>query len=195
MVGLASHLRALIALLQCDYARALAEVERGIACYVNSPKQDQIGYLINVRGLVLLAQGQTREAASEFIAARKDAVVVPYRRLEGLSALNLAWAQLCQGNRQAATVTAREAADVLAASKAPERESAQALAAACEGEAVDGMLQRLRLAVNGSHGNPTSINPQTKRWRTLPQVCDLVGIRRFSKYSDIAASVPTMCTE
>ena len=50
-----------------NYTRALAEVERGIACYVSSPRQDAIGYLINVRGLVLLAQGRIREAADDFV--------------------------------------------------------------------------------------------------------------------------------
>ena len=101
--GRLADLRTLIALLQGDYARALAEVERGIVCYVDSPGQDNIGYLVNVRGLVLLAQGRTREAASEFIAVREDAAALRITRLEGFAALNLAWAQLSEGDRQAAS--------------------------------------------------------------------------------------------
>ena len=154
-----ADLRALIALLQGDYARALAEVERGIVHYVDSPDQDSIGYLVNVRGLVLLAQGRTREAASEFIAVREDAAALRSARLEGFAALNLAWTQLSEGNHQAAAATAREAADLLAASRVRETESARTLAAACEAGEVGGMLQKLRLAVGASHGNPDLYQP------------------------------------
>jgi len=157
--GHLAALRMLIALLQGDYARALASVEQGIVCYVNSPNQDNVGYLINVRGLVLLAQGWIREAASEFIAVREDAATLRQTRLEGFAALNLAWAQLSEGNRQAAAATAHEAADLLAASRVRETESAQALAAACETGEVDAMLQKLRLAVNASQGNPDLYQP------------------------------------
>ena len=154
-----ADLRALIALLQGDYARALAEVERGIVHYVDSPDQDSIGYLVNVRGLVLLAQGRTREAASEFIAVREDAAALRSARLEGFAALNLAWTQLSEGNHQAAAATAREAADLLAASRVRETESARTLAAACEAGEVGGLLQKLRLAVGASHGNPDLYQP------------------------------------
>jgi hypothetical protein len=50
-----SDLRALIALVTGDHAAALAEVECGIAGYADSPEQATVGYLLNVRGLVLLA--------------------------------------------------------------------------------------------------------------------------------------------
>ena len=105
---------------------------------------------------MLLAQGQANEAASEFIAVRKGAAELRITRLEGFAALNLAWAQLSQDSRQAATATARQAADLLAASRARETEPAQALAAACEASA---MLQGLRLAVSASQGNPDLYQP------------------------------------
>ena len=157
-----ANLRTLIALLQSHYPRALAEVERGIACYVDSPRQDAIGYLINIRGLVLLAQGRTTEAAGEFIAAREDAAALRITRLEGFAALNLAWAQLSEGDRQAAAATAREATDLLAASRVRETESAQALAAACEAGEAGPMLERLRFAVSASQGNPDLYQPSDK---------------------------------
>jgi len=156
--GLAD-LNALIALLQGDYTRALMEVERGIACYADSPERDVIGYLLNVRGLVLLSQGQTREAASEFMAVREDAAVIRYARLEGFAALNLAWAELSEGNRQAAATTAREAADLLAANRVREAGSARSLAEACAAGEVDAMLRKLRLAVSASYGNPDFYQP------------------------------------
>jgi tetratricopeptide (TPR) repeat protein len=154
-----ADLRTLIALLQGDYTRALAEVERGIACYVSSPRQDAIGYLINVRGLVLLAQGRIREAADDFVVVREGAAAVRYPRLEGLALLNLAWTQLSEGNRQAAVASAHQAADLLVASRVREAESAQALAAACEAEDADVTLQGLRLAARMSQGNPDLYKP------------------------------------
>jgi tetratricopeptide (TPR) repeat protein len=157
-----ADLLTLIALLQSDYPRALAEVERGIAWYLDSPRQDNIGYLINIRGLVFLAQGRTREAAGEFIAVREDAAALRNARLEGIAALNLAWAQLSEGDRQAATATAREAADLLAASRVRETESAQALAAACEAREAGPTLERLRFAVGASQGNPDLYQPSDK---------------------------------
>ncbi len=160
--GWLADLNALSSLLQGDYTRALAEVEQGIVCYVDSPKQDNIGYLVNVRGLVLLAQGRIREAASEFIAVREGAAALRYARLEGVSALNLAWAQLCEGNRQLAAVTAREAADLLAVNRVRESESARTFAVACEAREVDVMWQKLRLAVKASRGNPDLYQPSEK---------------------------------
>jgi hypothetical protein len=65
-----ANLRALAALLSRDYAAALIEIRRGIEKYTDSVESVMIGYLVNVRGLVLLAQGRTREAAREFEAAR-----------------------------------------------------------------------------------------------------------------------------
>jgi hypothetical protein len=157
-----ADLRTLIALLQRDYPRALEEVERGIACYANSSYQVNVGYLGNIRGLVLLAQGRADEAASEFTAVREGAAELRITRLEGFAALNLAWAQLSQDSRQAAAATARRAADLLAASRAWETESARALAAACEAERANAMLQGLHLAVSASHGNPDLYQPSDK---------------------------------
>jgi tetratricopeptide (TPR) repeat protein len=160
--GNLADLRTLVALLQGDYTRALAEVERGIACYADSPNQDNIGYLINVRGLVLLAQGRTSEAAREFTAVREAAAALRYARLAGFAALNLAWVQLSEGNRLAAAATAREAADLLAANRVREAESARALAAAAEAGEVDAILQGLRLAVSMSQGNPDLYQPSNE---------------------------------
>jgi tetratricopeptide (TPR) repeat protein len=157
-----ADLRTLVALLRGDYTRALAEVERGIASYADSPNQDNIGYLINVRGLVLLAQGRTSEAAREFTAVREAAAALRYARLEGFAALNLAWIQLSEGNRLAAAATAREAADLLASNRVREAESARALAAAAEAGEVDAILQGLHLAVSVSQGNPDLYQPSNE---------------------------------
>lgn len=168
--GWLADLRALIALLQGDYARALAEVEQGIACYFDSPQQSSVGYLVNIRGLVLLAQERAMEAASEFMAVRADAAAIRYARLEGFAALNLAWAQLCEGNRQAASATAREAADLLAASRVkkkslhrhsqqPARPSRQI--PCCRSSASPSACHT---------AIPTFISPRIKPWRTSPRV-------------------------
>jgi hypothetical protein len=157
--GQLADLRTLIALLHGDYARALAEAERGILCYADSPRQDNSGYLVNIRGLVLLAQGQKRAAANDFIVVRENAAALRITRLEGIAALNLAWTQLSEGDPQAATATAREAADLLAASQARESEAALALATACEAREAAVMLLKLRLAVSASQGNPDLYQP------------------------------------
>jgi hypothetical protein len=137
-------------------------VEHGIACYANSSEQDNVGYLINIRGLILLAQGQIREAVIEFIAVLEDAAALRIRRLAGFAALNLAWAELSEGNRRAAATTARGAADLLAATRIREADSARTLAEACEADEVDATLQKLCLAVNESHGNPDLYQPSDK---------------------------------
>ncbi len=154
-----ADLRTLIALLQRDYPQVLAEIERGIARYDNSPHQDNVGYLRNIRGLVLLAQGRTAEATGELNAVSEKAAELHITRLAGFAAVNLAWAQLSGGDRQAASATARRAADLLAACRVRETESAQALAAACEAEEAGATLRGLRLAVSASQGNPDLYQP------------------------------------
>ena len=106
--------------------------------------------------------GRLAEATSELNAVSEKAAELHITRLAGFAAVNLAWAQLSGGDRQAATVTARRAADLLAASRAWETESARALAAACEAERANAMLQGLHLAVSASHGNPDLYQPSDK---------------------------------
>ena len=93
---------------------------------------------------------------------REDAAALRITRLEGFAALNLAWAQLSEGDRQAAAATAREATDLLTAGRIQETESAQALAAACEAGEAGPILERLRLAVSASRGNPDLYQPSDK---------------------------------
>jgi ATP/maltotriose-dependent transcriptional regulator MalT len=157
-----ADLRALIALLKGDYTAALTEVERGIHRYTDSPEQVNSGYLVNVRGLVLLAQGRTNEAAQEFVIAREGAADLRQLRLEGFAALNLAWTRLSEGDWIAAATMAREAADLLVANRVREAESAVALTAACEASGGDARLALLRKAVQESRGNPDLYQPSDK---------------------------------
>ena len=157
-----ADLRALIALLKGDYTAALTEVERGIHRYADSPEQVTIGYLVNVRGLVLLAQGRTKEAAQEFVTVLEDAIALRQVRLEGFAALNLAWTRLIEGDRIAAATMAREAADRLDLNRVREADSAVALMMACEASGVDTRLGLLRKAVQESRGNPDLYQPSDK---------------------------------
>ena len=164
-----ADLRALAALLNRDYTAALAEVERGIERYADSPDQASGGYLINVRGLVFLAQGRTIEAAQEFAAAQRDAAAIHQARLEGFAALNLAWTYLVQGDRGVAAATAQEAGERLAANRVREAESAVALTAACQAKNAEDRLAELRHAVQGSNGNPDLYQPSDETMTSLAQ--------------------------
>ena len=164
-----ADLRALAALLNRDYTAALAEVEGGIERYTHSAERPMIGYLVNIRGLVLLAQGRTREAAREFEAAYGDAAAVRHPRLEGIAAVNLAWTRLIEGDRTAAAALARKATDRFSANRVREAESADALAVACRAGGVDEMLIGLRRAVRVSGGNPDLYQPSDKTLLLLAQ--------------------------
>jgi hypothetical protein len=175
-----ADLRALVALLERDWPAALAEIERGIAGYADSPEPATIGYLINVRGLVLLAQGHTRQAAQEFSSVRDDAVRYRLTRLEGLAALNLAWTRLLEGDRTEAGRTAREAADRLAAHRVREVRSAVELTAACAADEADERLGLLRRAVEASHGNPDLYQPSDETLASLAETGGWPSERRES---------------
>jgi tetratricopeptide (TPR) repeat protein len=164
-----ANLRALAALLNHDYTAALTEIRQGIEKYTDSVESVMTGYLVNVRGLVLLAQARTREAAREFEAAYEDAAAVRLARLEGLSALNLAWTRLIEGDRTAAAALARKAADRFSANLVREAESADALAVACQAGGVNEMLTGLRRAVRVSGGNPDLYQPSDKTLVLLAQ--------------------------
>jgi tetratricopeptide (TPR) repeat protein len=170
-----SDLRALIALVTGDHAAALAEVERGVARYTDSPDQASIGYLLNVRGLVLLAQGGIKEAARVFQTVREDAALLRQTRLEGFAALNLAWTRLLDGEPTDAAMLAREAADRLTANRVSEASSAVKLAAACEASGLDARIALLRQAVQASHGNPDLYQPSEETLARLARVGDDAG--------------------
>jgi tetratricopeptide (TPR) repeat protein len=171
-----ADLRALVALLEGDHAAALAEIERGIAAYSDSPEQSTVGYLVNVRGLVLLAQGHVRQAAHAFASVRDDARRARLARLEGLAMLNLAWTLLLEGDPVQAGRTAREAADRLAAHRVREERSAVELAAACEaGDAERPAL--LARAVEASYGNPDLYQPPEGMLAKIAEAGSLAGDR------------------
>ena len=153
------NLRATIAFVKGDYTAALADIERGVAKYADSPEQAATGYLLNVRGLVVLAQGKIEEAAQVFQTVRQDATLLRQARLEGLAALNLAWTRLLDGDPTNAAVLAHDAADRLTANRVSEAPSAVQLAAACEASGVDARLDLLRQAVGASHGIPDLYQP------------------------------------
>jgi len=130
------------------------------------------GYLVNVRGLVLLAQGRSREAAQELETAYEAAKAVSLARLEGFTSLNLAWTRLIEGDRTAAAALADRATDRFSANRVREAESAAALAAACKAAGAVEMLTGLRRAVRASAANPDVYQPSDKTLVQLAQARD-----------------------
>ena len=153
------NLRATIAFVTGDHAAARIEVERGVAKYADSPEQAASGYLLNLRGLIVLTQGKIKEAARVFQTVREDAALLRQARLEGFAALNLAWTRLLDGNATDAATLAHEAADRLNTNLVSEAPSAVELAAACEARGVDTRFALLRQAVRASHGIPDLYQP------------------------------------
>ena len=66
-----SDIRALARSAPGDYAGALMAADDAIAHYLDSPNQDNVGYLYNVRGLVGLGTADLDQAETEFRKRRR----------------------------------------------------------------------------------------------------------------------------
>ena len=87
-----SDIRALARLGAGSYAGALMAADDAIAHYLDSPNQDNVGYLYNVRGLAGLGTADLDQAETEFRKGVELAAEYRIDRLEGICATNLAWA-------------------------------------------------------------------------------------------------------
>ena len=77
-----------------DYDNALAAADRGIALRLDSPQQDNAGFLYNIRGLVHLQCEQLADAEADLNFGLDTATIYRIDRLEGICATNLAWTPL-----------------------------------------------------------------------------------------------------
>ena len=84
-------IRALARLGAGDYASALIAADEAIARYLDSPNQDNVGYLYNIRGLVGLGTGDLDLAEIDLRKGVELAAQYQIDRLEGICATNLAW--------------------------------------------------------------------------------------------------------
>ena len=100
-------IRALARLGAGDHAGALAAADVAIERYLDSPNQDNVGYLYNLRGLVWLEADDLERATSELENGVDVATTYRVDRLEGICATNLAWAHLRAGRWADALSAAR----------------------------------------------------------------------------------------
>jgi tetratricopeptide (TPR) repeat protein len=164
-----ADLRALSALVEGDLSGALAAADHAIGLFENSASRDNIGYMLNIKGVALLATG---DAASAMKAIEQGMdLAADYRsdRLEGLCALNLAWSHLAAGDIAAAGRCAKRSRDRLAANGVAEAASAALLAETldtCEEMKPGQLRQALGRVGELTLNNPDLFRPTDAALRT-----------------------------
>lgn len=149
--GYATDIVALAALTAGRYDEVLATADAAMAAYASDAVHDSAEYVRNVRGLALLALGALDEAVAALTTVRETGHLLGNDRLEGIAAVNLAWALLLQGSTAEAAVTADQAARCLADSRTDGKDGASALARAARGGDV---REELRRAADALRVNP-----------------------------------------
>ena len=158
-----SDIRALARLGSGDYDRALAAADRAIDQYLDSPNEDNAGYLYNVRGLVWLERGRLDQAVDEFGRGVALATKFHIDRLEGICATNLAWALLRVGRWDEARAAARSGAARLASIGAEAADTPAILAELISRPAAppSDVEADLRRAANRSFANSDFYTPSS----------------------------------
>jgi tetratricopeptide (TPR) repeat protein len=153
---------ALVRMATGDDDGALTAADRGIALYLDSPRQDNAGYLYNVKALVHLGRDDLGAAESDLRQGLELATNARIDRLEGMCATNLAWTLLRAGRRAEAVDAARLADDRLTSIGVREAGTARALAELAAGAAVtrDEAVARLGEAVEASRANTDFYTPR-----------------------------------
>jgi hypothetical protein len=145
-----------------DYDGAVAAADEGIAVYLDSPLQDNAGYLYNVKGMVALARGELADAEAEFVRAEALGAQYGVDRLQGLAATNLAWALVRAARDDDARAAAERGAARLASNAVAAAATGQALAALLassdRGDATS-VRAALDAAVGGSRSNTDIYTP------------------------------------
>lgn len=155
--AMCSNLRAVAAIASQDYDTAEAAASAAIEYYEQTAYWTNRGYVANVRGLALLACGNTQGAVTILQSAVLMASECHQDRMHGLCATNLAWAQLRAGDYDAATLAAELAADRLASAGVTIAPTARALADAIlsgRGGTRDKVRGALAHASDLALGNP-----------------------------------------
>lgn len=161
--------RALARLGLGDHDGALAAADRAIALYRESPTEDNVGYLYNVRGLVHLEQQRLGQAEVELRNGVQLARSFSVDRLEGICLLNLAWVLLHLGRRQEAAEAARTASARLSSTACAGADSASVLARLCTSPVRDAAEVEAALlqVVEGCSSNSDLHSPSTTTVRRL----------------------------
>ncbi len=120
-----------------DLDKALEHAEAAIRGYGEAVKMDPVGYIINVKGMVLLAQGRSTDAVAEFERADQAGATAQQPRIRGLSLFNLARARRVLGDTAGAWDAARDA------------EAALRTVGASEAAAASSLLRSLKASLDG----------------------------------------------
>jgi tetratricopeptide (TPR) repeat protein len=145
-----------------DYADALAAADRGIALHLDSPQQDNAGFLYNIRGLVHLQREQLADAEADLNFGLDPATIYRIDRLEGICATNLAWTPLRASRWEEAADAADRGLVRLTSVGITEAVTAQILAEVAA-EAPDlstGGAERLKRRPRRRAGTATSTRPR-----------------------------------
>jgi tetratricopeptide (TPR) repeat protein len=113
-----ADIRALARFGAGDYEGALAAAGEAVRLYLDSPKQDNVGYAYNVAGLVWLHRDDLEQAARQFDEGERLGAEFKVDRLAGMCATNQTWTQLRAGNREGALAAARRASTLLSGTRA-----------------------------------------------------------------------------
>jgi len=107
---------------------AAAHAETSLRAYEEAEEDEPIGYVVNVQGMILLAQGRASAAIPVFERADKAGAECQQPRISGLAGFNVARARRVLGDIPAAWDSARGAETALRAVGAAEATAAAALA-------------------------------------------------------------------
>ena len=129
---------------------AMAHADASLRAYEEAEVDEPIGYVLNVQGMILLAQGQASAAMPVLERADKAGAECQQPRINGLAGFNLARAHRVLGDIAAAWDSARGAETALRAVGAAEATAAAALVgslrAAIDGDATTEISQLLACA-------------------------------------------------
>jgi tetratricopeptide (TPR) repeat protein len=127
-----------------DLEAALAHADASARAYVEAGQPEPLGYVVNVRGMVLLAQGRAADAAVEFERVDKAGAEVQQPRISGLGLFNLARARRVLGDVSGAWDAARGAEAALQAVGSSEAAAASSLARALKASIDDDAATEIR---------------------------------------------------
>ena len=137
-----------------DLEAALAHADASARAYTEAGQPEPLGYVVNVRGMVLLAEGRAADAAVEFERVDKAGAEVQQPRISGLGLFNLARARRVLGETPGAWDAAHSAEAALRGVGSSEASAAGALArslkASIDGDAATEIRELLACAVESA---------------------------------------------
>jgi tetratricopeptide (TPR) repeat protein len=129
---------------------ATSHADASLTAYEAGGSVEPIGYVVNVQGMVLVAQGKSADAITVFERVDKAGAEVQQPRISGLGLFNLARAYRVGGDATAAWDSARAAEAALRAVGASEAAAASSLArslkAGIDGDAATEVSELLACA-------------------------------------------------